>query len=166
MVMASAASSSLVERVLSADVSAEHWGVRSDFGGYASERETLGKANEEMVPSGKGDKPFWARGIGVLGYSLNAFWYAEDPNRRSQVTYPEDTEDQLYCLGSEPSSVPKCLSFHLENIQWTGYGGTLDEREATATIRLQATCMDDGQIIMKDVTSMSKASASCQLVIE
>ncbi|WZZ39421.1 hypothetical protein YC2023_035680 [Brassica napus] len=81
-------------------------------------------------------------------------------------TYPEDTEDQLYCLGSEPSSVPKCLSFHLENIQWTGYGGTLDEREATATIRLQATCMDDGQIIMKDVTSMSKASASCQLVIE
>ncbi|CAF1699377.1 unnamed protein product [Brassica napus] len=83
--MASAASSSLVERVLSADVSAEHWGVRSDFGGYASERETLGKAIEEMVPSGKGDKPFWARGIGVLGYSLNAFWYAEDPNRRSQV---------------------------------------------------------------------------------
>ncbi|CAN6813266.1 unnamed protein product [Brassica oleracea] len=35
-------------------------------------------------------------------------------------TYPEDTEDQLYCLGSEPSSVPKCLSFHLESIQWRG----------------------------------------------
>uniref|UniRef100_M4EK26 F-box domain-containing protein n=1 Tax=Brassica campestris TaxID=3711 RepID=M4EK26_BRACM len=35
-------------------------------------------------------------------------------------TYPEDTEDQLYCLGWEPSSVPKCLSFHLESIQWRG----------------------------------------------
>uniref|UniRef100_A0A0D3B3W4 FBD domain-containing protein n=1 Tax=Brassica oleracea var. oleracea TaxID=109376 RepID=A0A0D3B3W4_BRAOL len=93
-------------------------------------------------------------------------------------TYPEDTEDQLYCLGSEPSSVPKCLSFHLESIQWRGYAGTLDEREAaayilknahrlkTSTIRLHTTYMDNGQIIMKDLTSMSKASASCQLVIE
>ncbi|KAF3548142.1 hypothetical protein DY000_02001499 [Brassica cretica] len=92
-------------------------------------------------------------------------------------TYPEYTEDQLYCLGSEPSSVPKCLSFHLESIQWRGYAGTLDEREAaayilknahrlkTSTIRLHRTCMDNGQIIMKDLTSMSKASASCQLVI-
>ncbi|KAJ4907509.1 putative F-box/FBD/LRR-repeat protein [Raphanus sativus] len=35
-------------------------------------------------------------------------------------TYPKDREDQLYCLGSEPSSVPKCLRFHLESIQWKG----------------------------------------------
>ncbi|KAF8116764.1 hypothetical protein N665_0014s0028 [Sinapis alba] len=93
-------------------------------------------------------------------------------------TYPEDTEDQPYYLVSEPSSVPKCLSFNLEILQWRGYGGTLDEREAaayilknahrlkTATIRLHATCMDNGQIMMKDLISMSKASASCQLVIE
>ncbi|KAL0673610.1 hypothetical protein Bca4012_001591 [Brassica carinata] len=99
-------------------------------------------------------------------------------NEKLLRTYPEDTEDQLYCLGSEPSSVPKCLSFHLESIQWRGYAGTLDEREAaayilknahrlkTSTIRLHTTCMDNGQIIMKDLTSMSKASASCQLVIE
>ncbi|KAJ4907512.1 putative F-box/FBD/LRR-repeat protein [Raphanus sativus] len=93
-------------------------------------------------------------------------------------TYPKDTENQQYCLGSEPSPVPKWLSFHLEILQWRGYGGTLDEREAaayilknahrlkTATIRLHRTCMDNGQIIMKDLTYMSKASASCQLVIE
>ncbi|CAN7115145.1 unnamed protein product [Brassica rapa subsp. narinosa] len=92
-------------------------------------------------------------------------------------TYPKDTEGQLYCLVSEQGSVPKCLSFHLENIQWTGYGGTLDEREAaayilknahrlkTATIRLHTTCMENGQIMMKDLTSMSKALASCQLAI-
>ncbi|KAL0843948.1 hypothetical protein Bca101_017194 [Brassica carinata] len=93
-------------------------------------------------------------------------------------TYPKTTEDQLYCLGSEPSSVPNCLSFHLESIQWRGYGGTPDERAAaayvlknahrlkTATIKLHTTCMDNGQIMMKELTSMSKASASCQLVIE
>ncbi|CAG7880236.1 unnamed protein product [Brassica rapa] len=91
-------------------------------------------------------------------------------------TYPKDTEDQLYCLVSEQGSVPKCLSIHLESIQWTGYGGTLDEREAaayilknahrlkTATIRLHTTCMENGQIMMKDLTSMSKALASCYLV--
>ncbi|XP_010515732.1 PREDICTED: uncharacterized protein LOC104791518 [Camelina sativa] len=52
----------------------------------------LGKAIEELIPSGKGNKPFWARGMDVLGYSLNAFRFsnlnfvdAEEPNRRSQV---------------------------------------------------------------------------------
>ncbi|EXB54583.1 hypothetical protein L484_019153 [Morus notabilis] len=28
---------------------------------------------EEIIPKGKADKPFWARGVDVLGYSLNAF---------------------------------------------------------------------------------------------
>lgn len=81
--------------------------------------------------------------------------------------------DQLYCS----VSVPECLSFHLEILQWSGYGGTQNEREAavyilknaqflkTATISLQKTIMD-GQIMMEDLRSISKASASCQLVIE
>ncbi|CAN7006146.1 unnamed protein product [Brassica rapa subsp. trilocularis] len=99
------------------------------------------------------------------------------PNLRSlKLVQPYLTvnEDQLYCL----VSVPECLSFHLENLQWSGYGGTLNEREAavyilknahflkTATISLQKTSMDNGQIMMKDLRSISKASASCQLVIE
>uniref|UniRef100_M4CRL5 F-box domain-containing protein n=1 Tax=Brassica campestris TaxID=3711 RepID=M4CRL5_BRACM len=99
------------------------------------------------------------------------------PNLRSlKLVQPYLTvnEDQLYCL----VSVPECLSFNLENLQWSGYGGTLNEREAavyilknahflkTATISLQKTSMDNGQIMMKDLRSISKASASCQLVIE
>ncbi|XP_051113755.1 uncharacterized protein LOC127239585 [Andrographis paniculata] len=28
---------------------------------------------EEYIPSGQGNKPFWARGVDVLGYSLNSF---------------------------------------------------------------------------------------------
>nr|XP_027068528.1 uncharacterized protein LOC113693936 [Coffea arabica] len=28
---------------------------------------------EDYVPSGKGNKPFWARGVDMLGYSLNSF---------------------------------------------------------------------------------------------
>ncbi|CAF2121338.1 unnamed protein product [Brassica napus] len=99
------------------------------------------------------------------------------PNLRSlKLVQPYLTvnEDQLYCL----VSVPECLSFNLENLQWSGYGGTLNEREAavyilknahflkTATISLQKTSMDNGQIMMLDLRSISKASASCQLVIE
>lgn len=27
---------------------------------------------EEFIPSGKANKPFWARGVDMLGYSLNS----------------------------------------------------------------------------------------------
>ncbi|KAL1199900.1 hypothetical protein V5N11_013149 [Cardamine amara subsp. amara] len=67
--------------------------------------ERLGEAIEEMIPSGKGDKPFWARGIDVLGYSLNAFRFsnldfvdAENSNRRSQVVRLQLERDQTVKL--------------------------------------------------------------------
>ncbi|CAN8278988.1 unnamed protein product [Cochlearia groenlandica] len=65
----------------------------------------IGKAIEEMIPSGKGDKPFWARGIDVLGYSLNAFRFSnlgfvetEDLNRRSRVVRMKIEKDQTLKL--------------------------------------------------------------------
>ncbi|CAD5325617.1 unnamed protein product [Arabidopsis thaliana] len=65
----------------------------------------LGKAIEELIPSGKGDKPFWARGIDVLGYSLNAFRFsnldfvdAENSNRRSQLVRLKLDRDQTLKL--------------------------------------------------------------------
>lgn len=78
----------------------------ADEGHVEEEEEVgLGKAIEEMVPSGKGDKPFWARGIDVLGYSLNAvrfsnlsFVDAEDSNRRSQVVRMKLESDQTLKL--------------------------------------------------------------------
>lgn len=40
-------------------------------GGVKWEEEEVGLAIEELVPKGKGDKPFWARGADLVGYPLN-----------------------------------------------------------------------------------------------
>lgn len=96
--------------------------------GHVEEEEEeevgLGKAIEEMVPSGKGDKPFWARGIDVLGYSLNAvrfsnlsFVDAEDSNRRSQVVRMKLESDQTLKLVAvslsslQATSIIACAQF-------------------------------------------------------
>lgn len=44
----------------------EKW-VSGDVGG-----EEMFLPIEEMVPKGKGDKPFWSRGVDLMGYSLNS----------------------------------------------------------------------------------------------
>ena len=44
-------------------------------GGIAEEYENEVEVSlgiEDYIPSGKGNKPFWARGIDMLGYSLNS----------------------------------------------------------------------------------------------
>lgn len=46
----------------------EEGGVKWGF----EEEEEVGLAIEELVPKGKGDKPFWVRGVDLLGYSLNS----------------------------------------------------------------------------------------------
>lgn len=38
--------------------------------------EGLGLAIEDCVPSGKANKPFWARGADMLGYSVNSFRFS------------------------------------------------------------------------------------------
>ncbi|KAL6005275.1 hypothetical protein ACLOJK_005837 [Asimina triloba] len=55
---------------------------------------------EEMIPKGKGDKPFWARGLDLAGYSLNSFRQAQldfedvSPSRRSEVVRLEMSEEE------------------------------------------------------------------------
>lgn len=73
----------------------------------------LGYPIEELIPSGKGNKPFWARGIDVLGYSLNAFRFtnlnfvdAENSNRRSQVVRLKLERDQTLKLVAVSDSSP------------------------------------------------------------
>uniref|UniRef100_M4CRL3 F-box domain-containing protein n=1 Tax=Brassica campestris TaxID=3711 RepID=M4CRL3_BRACM len=75
----------------------------------------------------------------------------------------------------QPRSVPECLSFHLETLEWIGYAGTLEENEVatyilknahclkTATISLYSTDTEKRMLIEKELRSMTKGS--CQLVI-
>lgn len=60
-----------------------------DGGGINEDKVNL--AIEDLVPEGKKNKPFWARGLDVLGYSLNAFRFSNlsfvnaDLPRRSRM---------------------------------------------------------------------------------
>lgn len=63
-------------------------------GGIEREYERIYEVNlgiEDYIPSGKANKPFWARGVDMLGYSLNSFRLANisfldaDSPRYSQV---------------------------------------------------------------------------------
>ncbi|XWS56011.1 hypothetical protein CRYUN_Cryun09bG0049900 [Craigia yunnanensis] len=81
------------------------------MGGGRAKEEEIEKGNEEkevelslgiedLIPSGKANKSFWARGVDMLGYSLNSFRLANldfvDANsaRRSQVVRLKMNRDQ------------------------------------------------------------------------
>lgn len=59
---------------------------------------------EDYIPSGKGNKPFWARGIDMLGYSLNSFRLSNldfvdaDSPRGSQVVRLQMNSDDTQKL--------------------------------------------------------------------
>lgn len=44
----------------------------TENGEKGGEKE-MGMAIEDLIPEGKRNKPFWARGLDMLGYSLNSF---------------------------------------------------------------------------------------------
>ncbi|TKY53109.1 hypothetical protein E2542_SST24632 [Spatholobus suberectus] len=50
--------------------------VGGGSGEEAAEEEKVNSAIEDLIPEGKMNKPFWARGLDVLGYSLNALRFA------------------------------------------------------------------------------------------
>lgn len=66
---------------------------------------------EDLIPNGKANKPFWARGLDVLGYSLNAFRLAHldfvdaDSPRSSKVVklqLDRDETDRLIDVSDPP----------------------------------------------------------------
>ncbi|XP_075638702.1 uncharacterized protein LOC142610687 [Castanea sativa] len=73
---------------------------------------------EQMIPAGKANKPFWARGIDMLGYSLNSFRLANldfidvDSPRRSQLARlqmtPLDTQKLL--AGCKSRGIKLCAA--------------------------------------------------------
>lgn len=51
-------------------------GAEREGGGIEEEYDRKSEVSlgiEDFIPSGKANKPFWARGLDVLGYSLNSF---------------------------------------------------------------------------------------------
>ncbi|KAF9594400.1 hypothetical protein IFM89_031002 [Coptis chinensis] len=45
-------------------------------GGELGSGDEVNLGIEELIPSGKANKPFWARGVDLLGYSLNSFRFS------------------------------------------------------------------------------------------
>ncbi|KAF8102652.1 hypothetical protein N665_0197s0016 [Sinapis alba] len=78
-----------------------------------------------------------------------------------------------------PSSVPECVSFHLENFKWIVYEGREEEKEVVLYILQNAPCLKTAVIslssygprrgeellMIKELESMPMASTSCQLVV-
>lgn len=72
-------------------------------GGTEKENGGKGEVNlgiEEYIPNGKANKPFWARGVDVLGYSLNSlrlsnlnFWHAGLPTSSQVVRLQMNSHD-------------------------------------------------------------------------
>jgi hypothetical protein len=66
-------------------------GGGDDGGEVKGSGDKVNLAIEDLIPEGKKNKPFWARGFDVLGYSLNAFRFSNlsfvnaDPPRSSRM---------------------------------------------------------------------------------
>ncbi|PRQ43994.1 hypothetical protein RchiOBHm_Chr3g0474311 [Rosa chinensis] len=115
-------------------------------GGGGTERELKGNgevisALEDLIPNGKANKPFWARGVDMLGYSLNSFRLSniefEDVSlpRTTQMVKlrlnPEHTDQLL--AGCKSRGIKLCgvlaaagliaahASKHLPDHQWEKY---------------------------------------------
>ncbi|XP_052172784.1 uncharacterized protein LOC127788489 [Diospyros lotus] len=114
--------------------------------GGGTGRELGGKSKvnlgvEDCIPSGKTNKPFWARGVDMLGYSLNSFRLANlnfldvDSPRRSQFLRLQMNLDEtnrfLACCKSRGIGVcgalaaagliAACASKNLPDDQWEKY---------------------------------------------
>lgn len=71
-------------------------------GGAGMELEKEGEVRlgiEEYIPSGKGNKPFWARGVDMLGYSVNSFRLANLEFKDAQS--PRSSEFVRFKIHSE-----------------------------------------------------------------
>ncbi|XP_050383600.1 uncharacterized protein LOC126800298 [Argentina anserina] len=69
---------SACDRAAAAALLKELLGLIKAGGGLGTERELkengeVISALEDLIPNGKANKPFWARGVDMLGYSLNSF---------------------------------------------------------------------------------------------
>jgi len=71
-------------------------GAETEFG----DKGEVNLGIEELIPAGKANKPFWARGVDMLGYSLNSlrtanldFRDVESPRKTQVVTLQMSSDD-------------------------------------------------------------------------
>uniref|UniRef100_M4CS18 FBD domain-containing protein n=1 Tax=Brassica campestris TaxID=3711 RepID=M4CS18_BRACM len=86
------------------------------------------------------------------------------------VRFPEE----LPLSWNQPSSVPKCLSTHLEIFEWNEYGGRNKEKELVRYIFANSNCLKRAGFslkstgkkkrMMEELASMSRISSSSQLI--
>ncbi|KDP37316.1 hypothetical protein JCGZ_06770 [Jatropha curcas] len=83
-----------------------------------NENNEIGSKIEDLIPNGKANKPFWLRGMDVVGYSLNSFRLAnlsfvdcESP-RISQVVRLQMNSDETQKLlqGCESRGIKLCAA--------------------------------------------------------
>lgn len=59
---------------------------RGEYGGGFMEEWEVSLGIEDCVPDGKAHKPFWARGVNMLGYSLNSLRLAHLDFENTEVS--------------------------------------------------------------------------------
>ncbi|KAM0992872.1 hypothetical protein TB2_008432 [Malus domestica] len=138
---------SACDRAAAVAVLKELLGELKSTGGGGAERELKGDGEvslgiEDLIPNGKANKPFWARGVDMMGYSLNSLRLSNlefqdaSSERRSQVVKlqlsPEDTHRLL--AGCKSRDIKLCgalaaagmiaarASKQLPDHQWEKYG--------------------------------------------
>lgn len=82
-------------------------GAEAEFG----DKGEVNLGIEELIPAGKANKPFWARGVDMLGYSLNSlrtanldFRDAESPRNTQVVTLQMSSDDTEKLLAVSSTS--------------------------------------------------------------
>ncbi|KAG7575752.1 FBD domain [Arabidopsis thaliana x Arabidopsis arenosa] len=114
----------------------------------------------------------------------------DSPNLRAlklvQLHYENDDEDDDRPCWSEPSSVPECVKWSLETLEWTGYDGAEELKEVIAFILRNANRLKRATIhnsseyhisekstdpnkkleMLKELSSLPRCSPTCQLAFD
>lgn len=122
--------------------------LRLAGGGAGDEaaEEKVGAAIEDLIPEGKMNKPFWARGMDVLGYSLNALRFSNlsfvdaDSPRSSRIVRLKMNADETKNLlaGCKSRGIKLCAALAAAGMiaSWTSKSLPDYQREKYAVVTL------------------------------
>ncbi|KAI9122353.1 hypothetical protein K1719_007042 [Acacia pycnantha] len=109
-------------------------------------KEKVRLAIEDLIPEGKTNKPFWARGLDVVGYSLNSFRFSNlafvdaDSPRSSKVAklQLDKVETERLIVGCKSRGIKLCgaLAAAVMIASWASKHRPDNEKEKYAVITL------------------------------